>query len=48
MSGGSLSDNLRFLKALIARPKHIGAIVPSGPALDFDRPHGREWLKKAA
>lgn len=23
-------------------------IVPSGPALDFDRPHGRERLKKAA
>jgi phosphatidylethanolamine/phosphatidyl-N-methylethanolamine N-methyltransferase len=28
-----LSDNLRFLRALIARPKHIGAVVPSGPAL---------------
>jgi phosphatidylethanolamine/phosphatidyl-N-methylethanolamine N-methyltransferase len=29
----SLSDNLRFLRALMARPKHVGAIAPSGPAL---------------
>jgi phosphatidylethanolamine/phosphatidyl-N-methylethanolamine N-methyltransferase len=33
MPGGPLSDNLRFFRALIARPKNIGAIVPSGPAL---------------
>ena len=29
----SLADNLRFLRALIARPKNIGAIAPSSPAL---------------
>ncbi len=29
----SLADNLRFLRALIARPKKIGAIAPSSPAL---------------
>ena len=29
----SLADNLRFLRALIARPKNIGAVLPSGPAL---------------
>lgn len=29
----SLADNLRFLRALIARPKNVGAIVPSSPAL---------------
>jgi phosphatidylethanolamine/phosphatidyl-N-methylethanolamine N-methyltransferase len=29
----ALADNLRFLKALITRPKNVGAIVPSGPAL---------------
>jgi phosphatidylethanolamine/phosphatidyl-N-methylethanolamine N-methyltransferase len=29
----SLADNLRFLRALIARPKKIGAITPSSPAL---------------
>ena len=28
-----LADNLRFLRALIARPKNVGAVVPSGPAL---------------
>lgn len=28
-----LTDNLRFLRALIARPKNIGAIFPSSPAL---------------
>jgi phosphatidylethanolamine/phosphatidyl-N-methylethanolamine N-methyltransferase len=27
------ADNLRFLRALIARPKNIGAIFPSSPAL---------------
>jgi phosphatidylethanolamine/phosphatidyl-N-methylethanolamine N-methyltransferase len=27
------ADNLRFLRALIARPKNIGAIAPSSPAL---------------
>jgi phosphatidylethanolamine/phosphatidyl-N-methylethanolamine N-methyltransferase len=29
----TLADNLRFLRALIARPKHIGALMPSSPAL---------------
>ena len=29
----TLADNLRFLRALIARPKDIGAIFPSSPAL---------------
>ena len=29
----SLADNLRFLRALIARPKKIGALMPSSPAL---------------
>jgi phosphatidylethanolamine/phosphatidyl-N-methylethanolamine N-methyltransferase len=33
MSASGLADNLRFLRALIARPKHIGAVLPSGPAL---------------
>jgi phosphatidylethanolamine/phosphatidyl-N-methylethanolamine N-methyltransferase len=28
-----VTDSLRFLRALIARPKNIGAILPSGPAL---------------
>ena len=29
----SLADNFRFLKALIARPKTVGAVIPSSPAL---------------
>jgi phosphatidylethanolamine/phosphatidyl-N-methylethanolamine N-methyltransferase len=29
----TLTDNLRFLRALIARPKHVGAVVPSSRAL---------------
>ena len=29
----SFADNLRFLRALITRPKNIGAVLPSGPAL---------------
>lgn len=29
----ALADNLRFLKALMTRPKNVGAIVPSSPAL---------------
>jgi len=29
----TLADNLRFLRALITRPKSIGALFPSGPAL---------------
>ena len=29
----SLADNFRFLKALISRPKAVGAVIPSGPAL---------------
>jgi phosphatidylethanolamine/phosphatidyl-N-methylethanolamine N-methyltransferase len=28
-----LADNLRFLRALARRPKNIGAVLPSGPAL---------------
>jgi phosphatidylethanolamine/phosphatidyl-N-methylethanolamine N-methyltransferase len=29
----ALTGNLRFLRALMARPKHVGAIAPSGRAL---------------
>ena len=29
----SLADNFRFLKALINRPKLVGAVIPSSPAL---------------
>ncbi|HET7084020.1 MAG TPA: rRNA adenine N-6-methyltransferase family protein [Rhizomicrobium sp.] len=29
----AFADNLRFLRALIARPKTVGAIAPSSPAL---------------
>jgi phosphatidylethanolamine/phosphatidyl-N-methylethanolamine N-methyltransferase len=29
----TLADNIRFLRALIARPKTVGAIFPSSPAL---------------
>lgn len=29
----SLADNFRFLKALISRPKSVGAVAPSSPAL---------------
>jgi len=29
----TINDNLRFLRALIARPKNIGAVVPSSRAL---------------
>ena len=29
----ALTDNLRFLRALIARPKHVGAVAPSSRAL---------------
>jgi phosphatidylethanolamine/phosphatidyl-N-methylethanolamine N-methyltransferase len=29
----SLADNIRFLKALITRPKTIGAVIPSSAAL---------------
>ena len=29
----SLADNFRFLKALITRPKSVGAVIPSSPAL---------------
>ena len=28
-----LADNLRFLRALITRPKHVGAVAPSSRAL---------------
>lgn len=33
MTASSIVDNLRFLRALISRPKNIGAIAPSSPAL---------------
>ena len=33
MSDTSFADNLRFIRALITRPKNIGAIVPSSPQL---------------
>jgi phosphatidylethanolamine/phosphatidyl-N-methylethanolamine N-methyltransferase len=33
MSASGFADNLRFLRALIARPRNIGAVMPSGPAL---------------
>jgi phosphatidylethanolamine/phosphatidyl-N-methylethanolamine N-methyltransferase len=33
MPASSLADNLRFLRALVARPKNVGAVLPSGPAL---------------
>ena len=29
----TFADNLRFLRALITRPKNVGAVLPSGPAL---------------
>lgn len=29
----SFADNLRFLRALVTRPKNIGAVLPSSPAL---------------
>ncbi|HKQ45864.1 MAG TPA: rRNA adenine N-6-methyltransferase family protein [Rhizomicrobium sp.] len=29
----TLADNIRFLRALIARPKDVGAVMPSSPAL---------------
>lgn len=29
----SLADNLRFLRALVTRPKNMGALLPSSPAL---------------
>lgn len=32
-SSSSLADSLRFLRALIARPKNVGAVLPSSPAL---------------
>jgi len=33
VKSASFADNLRFLRAMIARPKQIGAVMPSGPAL---------------
>lgn len=33
MPASSFSDNLRFLRALVARPRNIGAVLPSGPDL---------------
>jgi phosphatidylethanolamine/phosphatidyl-N-methylethanolamine N-methyltransferase len=33
MTSAILSDNFRFLRALIARPKNIGAVAPSSRAL---------------
>jgi phosphatidylethanolamine/phosphatidyl-N-methylethanolamine N-methyltransferase len=29
----TLADNLRFLRALVTRPKNMGALLPSSPAL---------------
>ena len=33
MTAGSFSENLRFWRALIARPKNVGAVVPSSRSL---------------
>jgi len=33
LKASSLADNLRFLRALIARPKATGALLPSSPVL---------------
>jgi phosphatidylethanolamine/phosphatidyl-N-methylethanolamine N-methyltransferase len=33
MSASGFADNLRFLRALIARPRNVGAVMPSGPGL---------------
>ena len=33
MTSSGLMDELRFLQRLIARPRQVGAIAPSGPAL---------------
>jgi phosphatidylethanolamine/phosphatidyl-N-methylethanolamine N-methyltransferase len=33
VSDTSLADNLRFIRALITRPKNIGALFPSSPQL---------------
>jgi phosphatidylethanolamine/phosphatidyl-N-methylethanolamine N-methyltransferase len=33
MSAMGFVDNLRFLRALIARPRNVGAVLPSGPVL---------------
>jgi phosphatidylethanolamine/phosphatidyl-N-methylethanolamine N-methyltransferase len=33
VTASTFADNLRFLRALIARPKNIGAIFPSSPQL---------------
>lgn len=33
MSDTTFADNLRFIRALITRPKNIGAVLPSSPRL---------------
>ncbi len=33
MPASRFADTLRFLRALIARPRHVGAVLPSGDAL---------------
>jgi phosphatidylethanolamine/phosphatidyl-N-methylethanolamine N-methyltransferase len=33
VTASTISDNLRFLRALLTRPKSVGAIFPSSPAL---------------
>lgn len=33
MTTDTLNDNLRFLRALLTRPKHIGAVAPSSRSL---------------
>ena len=50
----SLADNFRFLKALITRPKTVGAVIPSSPALaramarQIDPTPGRCWRSAPA
>lgn len=49
----TLADNLRFLRALILRPKNIGAVLPSSPALARAiarqvQPHGGPVLEIGA
>ncbi|HSZ73188.1 MAG TPA: hypothetical protein VK779_00090, partial [Rhizomicrobium sp.] len=33
MASNAAAEHLHFLRALIARPKNVGAIAPSSPAL---------------
>jgi phosphatidylethanolamine/phosphatidyl-N-methylethanolamine N-methyltransferase len=45
MVASSLADNLRFLRALVARPKNVGAVFPSGPVLARAIAHQIDPLK---